>query len=58
MTTSVTQLTLRDLRCQLAKLQDLQIQLCDTFAYSNIIDAIHNVKREINETAGIKMYSV
>lgn len=58
MTTSTTQLSVSDLRNQIAKLEDIRIMVCDTPAYDTISEAINQLKKEVNAKTGFRTYKV
>lgn len=58
MTTSTTQLSVSDLRNQIAKLEDVRTMVCDTPAYDTICEAINQLKKEVNAKTGFRTYKV
>jgi len=56
--TSTTQLTVSDLRNQIAKLEEVKIMVCDTIAFDSVSEAIVQLKKEINAITKFKTYNV
>ena len=51
-----TQLTVSDLRSQIAKLEEVRIMVCDTPAFDAVCEAINLLKKEINSKTGFMTY--
>mgnify|MGYP006883701265 CR=1 FL=1 len=51
-----TQLSLLDIRNQIAKLEEVKIMVCDTPAWDSVLDAINELKKLHNEKAGTKQF--
>lgn len=58
MTTSTTQLSISDLRNQIAQLEKVRIMVCDTIAFDVVSEAINLLKIEANAKLNCKVYNV
>ena len=56
--TTTTQLSVSDLRKQIAKLEEVKIMVCDTIAFDSVSEAIVQLKKEINAITKFKTYNV
>jgi hypothetical protein len=55
---TTTQLSVSDLRNQIAKLSEVRTMVCDTPAFDLVNDAIKELKKCINEKTGTRHYNV
>lgn len=56
--TTTTQLSLNDIREQIAKLEDVKVMICDTWAYTQIVNTINTLKEQANSMADGRVYII